>query len=62
MGQFQDLGKTWVRILAQDNVRCSDIDGSRALVRGSVRPKLGLASEPLLGTVSVTELGVVSGP
>ena len=37
LGKFQDLGKTWVRLLAQDNIRCSDIDGSRALVRGSVR-------------------------
>ena len=37
MGQFQDLGKTWVKILAQDNVRTLDIDGSRALVRHSVR-------------------------
>ena len=37
LGKFQDLGKTWVRLLAQDNIRCSDIDGSRALVRGSIR-------------------------
>ena len=36
LGEFQDLGKTWVRVLAPDNVRTFDVDGIRAFVRYSV--------------------------
>ena len=62
LGQFQDLGKTWVRLLAPDNVRTFDVDGSRPWLETVSGPELQLASEPLLDTMYGAELGVESGP
>ena len=61
MGPFQDLGKTWVRILAQDNVRTLDIDGSSAYVRESFKA-LVRSNGPLIDPVSDPQLAIVLGP
>ena len=58
MGEFQDLGKTWVRVLAQDNVRTLDIYDSSAYVRESFKA-LVRSSGPLIGPVSDSQLAVV---